>query len=712
MASTYTADYSFTTGVDRVTSALGGIGIGPLILQSYTGQVDGIIWRVQVSLNGAKQQRDWFDITTLVRNFSFATGRNDELQEFSTCQLTVELSNASGVFTPGQSSFAIPGRPFRVIAETQGVQYIMVTGYADDWSVEYPLNGRDAIAIVDCSGAFMFLQNARSDTFLDPQYTSDRVIQMVSEVGGIEVLVDSAGTIVMPELELYETEVLSVIRAAGSTEFGQLYESRGGGIIFSGRAKRFEQTGTKIVFGDNLVSESPYEDAAWMYSQNKIYNRVQVTADPDNPQTILDLNSATKYGTKQFSLDIDAQNSLDDAGFNDTYAESLARFIAGRYSEPALRVNNLGLHLGGRSELWDKLLSLNINDRVVVRRRPPGYTPELTTSTSRTTRFGLFNLGGDDVLYDLSAENAAKQLNSVSTTWTSGNIGVTNYNPSNAQVLVINDPVTATDGENHFQYKYTFSGTETTTTTSAALIYTVCNDFIPVGQIFDGASLSAGEKIYFWIEVDSLGGTITTPSGNNSARFYVEPIALFYSTAYQDMGTDPEPFGISGVLPAETTPTTTLTIPSGTLCKRVECYAKTLYASKGNLGYIKVGLALWFSPSFTFVAGTQLDFKFDDVRVYGGRRSTEFTTINGTSTLGATLGSSAPTNTPFPGWVDTREPSVGTRINRECFVEQIRHDVSPGQDSWKMTLGLSDAITGAYWALDSSRLGVDTRLGI
>jgi hypothetical protein len=704
---TYTSANQYTTGIDRVVSVSGAGGA-----QAVTGQLSGIVWRVQVSLNGAKEQRDWFDITTLVRKFSFSAGRNDELQEFSTCQLTVELSNASGVFTPGQSSFAIPGRPFRIIAETQGVQYVMISGYADDWSVEYPLKGRDAIAIVDCSGSFMFLQNARSDTFLDPQYTSDRVIQMVSEVGGIEVLVDLAGTIVMPELELYETEVLSVVRSAGATEFGQLYESRDGGIVFSGRAKRFAQTGTKIVFGDDAATESPYEDAAWTYSQNKIYNRVQVTADPDNPQTIVDLDSAAKYGTKQFSLDIDAQISFDDTSFNDTYAESLARFIAGRYSEPSLRVSNIGLHLGGRSELWDELLALNINDRVLVRRRPPGYTPELTTSTTRTTRFGLSNLGGDDVLYDLSAENAAQQLNSVSTKWTSDDIGVTNYNPSNAQVLVINDPVAASDGDNHFQYKYTFSGTETTPNNSAALIYMVYDNFIPVGQIFDGSSLSTSEKIYFWMEVDSLGGTITTPSGDNSARFYVEPIALFYNTAYQGMGTDPEPIGGLSPIPAETTPTTTLTIPSGTLCKRVQCEAELLYATKGNLGYIKVGLALWFSPSFTFVAGTQLDFKFDDMRVYGGRRSTEFTQINGTSTLGATLGSYAPTNTPFPGWVDTREPSVGTRIERECFVEQIRHDVSPGEDSWKMTLGLSDAITGAYWALDSSRLGVDTRLGI
>jgi len=383
---TYTSAYQYTTGISRVTSVSGGGGGTPI-----SGQKNGIIWRVQVSLNGAKQTRDWRDITTLVRNFSFVIGRNDELQEFSTCQLTIELSNASGVFTPGTSNFAVPGRPFRVVAESAGVRYIMVSGYSDNWTVQYPSHGKDATASVECSGAFMFCQNARSDTYLYAQYTSDRVVQMISEVGGIEVTVDPAGSIVMPDLELYETEILSVIRSAGNTEFGQLYETKEGGIRFSGRTRRFQQTGTKITFGDDQLTETPYEDGAWTYSQNKIYNRVQVTADPDNPQVILDLNSAALYGTKQLSIDIDAQNSLTNTGYNDTYAESLARFLVGRYSEPSLRISNIGVHLGGRRDWWDEFLNLDINDRVVVRRRPPGYTKELTTSTTRTTTFGIPN---------------------------------------------------------------------------------------------------------------------------------------------------------------------------------------------------------------------------------------------------------------------------------------------------------------------------------
>jgi hypothetical protein len=130
---------------------------------------------------------------------------------------------------------------------------------------------------------------------------------------------------------------------------------------------------------------------------------------------------------------------------------------------------------------------------------------------------------------------------------------------------------------------------------------------------------------------------------------------------------------------------------------------------------------------------TTLEYRFDNLRIFSpgsGIGLNAVTKLNGlefpnygngdrfwnqrlysdTDPTYATLSSKDPYD--IYDDMSVRTPSIGTRIDRECFVEQIRHDVSPGEDSWKMTLGLSDAITGAYWALDSSRLGVDTRLGI
>lgn len=686
---------------------------------AQTSQEFNPTWRIEMALGGIYFSRSWVDVTTLVRRFSFTRGRADELQDFSTLSLDIIFDNQDGFFTPEYSPLVSPGRPMRVFCEAPSRRYLLCFGYVDEWSIEYPAQGKDAIAQASCNGVFTLLQSVRSDTFLDPQITSDRIIQMVSEAGAIELEIPEPGTIAMPEFELYETEIGSVVKSAASTEFGQLFENKSGGIRFEGRGARFAQTETRIVFGDELSVETGYEDASWDYSQNKIFNRVTITADPDDPQTVLDLGSASKYGVRQFSADIDAINSVDDDAFNVTYAESLASFIVGRYSEPALRVENIGLYPAGDEDVWDALLALDINDRVVVNRRPPAYVPELTTSTTRTTRFGLPNLGGDDVLFDLSAENSSFRgpLDEASS-WVIGARDITNFSASRGGVFAIAGPDEATDGSNYFQFRYTPNGTEVTSNTVAGDLLAFHDVLIPLSEVLPGSSFGIGDDIFFWVELDSLGGTMTIPSGNNSATFIIEPFLKFYATDYSELV---QPGAIGVASPVETVPTTTVSIPKGRIAKRVSYPAGTDYFLTGkDLGYVKVGVRIGFTFDYTFVANALVDVRFDNIRVYGGLRETQYQTINGTASilLNSFLGqiSSGGIITvyddEFAGWVDTREPSIGTRIERECFVEQIRYDVAPGNDNWKVSLGLSDAITGAYWALGKSKLGIDTRLAI
>lgn len=349
-------------------------------------------WRVQMMLRRLSPSGEWTDVTTLVRSATWVRGRTDELQDFSTLNLTIVFDNSSFAFTPEFSPLITPSRPMRVLVEHDGEQYVMATGFVDEWRIEYPLDGKDAVTIAECTGPFSFLANARSDTFLDAQLTSERIVQMISEVGNVEMDISDTGTIYMPEFELYDTDVYSVVKQAALTEFGQLYETRTGKIRFDGRGRRFQNITPRITFGDDPDTETPYEEAEWSYSGNKIINRATVTADPDDPQTIVDLNSARLYGTRQYSIDIDAQNGANDTAYNVVYAEALANFIIGRYSEPALRVNNVRLHPASRESIWPTLLDLEVNDRIDVNRRPPGYTQELTTSTSRKTQAGIANV--------------------------------------------------------------------------------------------------------------------------------------------------------------------------------------------------------------------------------------------------------------------------------------------------------------------------------
>ncbi|MGA0186301.1 MAG: hypothetical protein ACO3LA_07315 [Ilumatobacteraceae bacterium] len=657
-----------------------------------TSQEFNPTWRIEMALGGIYLGRTWVDVTTLVRRFSFTRGRADELQDFSTLSLDIIFDNREGFFTPEYSPLVTPARPMRVFCEYEGTRYQLCFGYVDEWGIEYPANGVDATATASCSGIFTLLQSARSDTFLDYQITTDRIIQMASEVADVEIDIPEPGTITMPEFELYETEVGAVIKASASTEFGQLYENKTGGIRFDGRGERFKQTQTAIVFGDDLDIETGYEDAEWDYSQNKIFNRVTITADPDDPQTVIDLASARRYGVKQFSADIDAINSIDDDAYNTTYAEALANFIVGRYAEPALRVNSIALNPADRQNIWDALLGLDINDRVVVNRRPPGYTPELTTSTSLKTQIGLENALLLDPTHDPYGTNLSRRtVTNGLTTSSEWSFVDPLYEPANISKEY--EIITDESGLTYFQIRiFIESGYSPSPTDNPVVTLEHSGISIPAGQF---ATIAA--YVY--------GGTMTVETNEETTQ----PFSVRCGYDLDFFGTGGGGVGTSSL--------------SGFPVNIIQ--PQRIWTSLENTG-VSAGL---LSPKIIVEWGTAalpigsvIEVRFGEFAVHGPRSTASF---NGTYiTTGGSKYKDAAYGTLDAAYVSANTdlylgmlgiipiPSIGERIERDCFVEQIRYDVAPGNDNWKVALGLSDAITGAYWTLGKSKLGVDTRLAI
>jgi hypothetical protein len=668
------------TGLTQQTSAT-----------AEAGQEHNPTWRIEMALGGILSNRSWVDVTNLVRRFSFTRGRADELQDFSTCSLSIIFDNREGFFTPEYSPLVTPGRPMRVMCEAQGKRYMLCFGYVDEWAVEYPTNGRDGVATASCNGVFTLLQSVRSDTFLDPQITTDRIIQMAAEAGAIELDIDT-GSIAMPEFELYETEVGAVIKAAASTEFGQLYENKSGGLRFDGRGRRFTQTATKIIFGDDLAIEAGYEDAEWDYSQNKIFNRVTITADPDDPQTLLNPTSAAIYGVKQFSADIDAINGVDDDAFNTTYAESLASFILGRYSEPALRVNSIGLVPAGDDSIWDALLGLEINDRVVVNRRPPGYTPELTTSPTRKTQFGTENLLLEDPTADPYGTNLSRRTvtNGLITSdrWTVGLADITNGSGPEYEII------TEDSGFTYFQTRL------------------FANSYTPDGSLTGRIStfheqFSSVPSKYYVFSAYVYGASVTTVAGEETDRTFNAHIGI---TETLSSGPGGGSQGISGNIIASSL--------SGFSVNNIEPQRIwAVFLTDSDSAFLSPSVVLEIGRS-AIPNGSVIELRFGLLAVLGpfnsplGFNGLTISNFSGGYAYGTLDPAYTSPNNDIYDLMNITTPSIGTRIERECFVEQIRYDVSPGNDKWKVALGLSDAITGAYWALGKSKLGIDTRLAI
>jgi hypothetical protein len=102
------------------------------------------------------------DVSTYVRSVQIKRGRSSELDDFTTGNCQVILSNEDRTFDPENTVGAYygkitPGRPIRIQATAPGGSAETIfQGYVDQWDQQYT-NPSDAVAVVTASDAFKVL---------------------------------------------------------------------------------------------------------------------------------------------------------------------------------------------------------------------------------------------------------------------------------------------------------------------------------------------------------------------------------------------------------------------------------------------------------------------------------------------------------------------------------------------------------------------------
>lgn len=102
------------------------------------------------------------DVSTAVRSVQIKRGRSSELDDFTTGNCQVILSNEDRTFDPENTVGAYygkitPGRPIRIQATVPGGSAETIfQGYVDQWDQQYT-NPSDAVAVVTASDAFKVL---------------------------------------------------------------------------------------------------------------------------------------------------------------------------------------------------------------------------------------------------------------------------------------------------------------------------------------------------------------------------------------------------------------------------------------------------------------------------------------------------------------------------------------------------------------------------
>lgn len=165
------------------------------------------------------------------------------------------------------------------------------------------------------------------------------------------------------------TSVLTACQDVATTENGNLWANPGGFVRFTSRTSRYLNTTAKWVFGENTAGgELPYEgDIAYDYDPTQIYNTVVVSQNNGVVATAIDTTSAKRYFSRTLERTINPYSASE--------AIDASNYLLARYKQPSQRIAGLTLNPAANPSLWPAVLSMQIGDRVTVKRRTlPGYT--------------------------------------------------------------------------------------------------------------------------------------------------------------------------------------------------------------------------------------------------------------------------------------------------------------------------------------------------
>lgn len=131
-----------------------------------------------VPLNSTLASITYTDVSTAVRSVQIKRGRSSELDDFTTGNCQIILSNEDRTFDPENTASTYygkitPGRPIRIQATAPGGSaQTIFQGYVDQWDQQYT-NPSDAVAVVTASDAFKVLNLITLPSYWEYQIRED-----------------------------------------------------------------------------------------------------------------------------------------------------------------------------------------------------------------------------------------------------------------------------------------------------------------------------------------------------------------------------------------------------------------------------------------------------------------------------------------------------------------------------------------------------------
>jgi hypothetical protein len=318
----------------------------------------------------------FYDLTDRVTSVTINRGLSRELDRFTTGSAQLEFVNQDRTFDPFYTESEYypdvkPRRPVRISSVISGSTAVQFTGLIEDWSIDFSVKG-DATAGAACVDGFILFGGqqlaAHTATSELPGARINSILDR-AEVNWPDNLrdIDTGNQILQADVVEQGREVLEYLQLVAASEPGLLFMSKENEVVF--RNRNASASAGTIIFSD-AGTAIPFTDVAISYGTELLYNRVTITPLGIEPQTAEATDSQLEYGTQ--SLDLSGLLiRTGSAGTADSQA--IADFLVGKYAEPDLRFESLGVQLAGLSEADQaSVMGIELADIVRVEYQPNG----------------------------------------------------------------------------------------------------------------------------------------------------------------------------------------------------------------------------------------------------------------------------------------------------------------------------------------------------
>jgi hypothetical protein len=365
--------------------------------------VKGLLDNTEYTLSGDRL----FDVTKRVLSVSTKRGKSEALDRIDAGVASITVDNSDRLFDPlfedglyyGQ---LIPRRELRISANEKPVLY----GYIDDFDIAYDPSGNSRVRI-DVSDAFSVLVNSLLNETTPTSELSGARINAILDLPEVDWPANQrdidSGDTVMLDTDIAEgTSALSYLQLVESSEFGTLFLSKDGKLVF--RARNSAPNTIDLSFTDKETvpgfTTIPFSDIRIVYGSENLYNRIVLeNADVVPEQAIAeDVESQLYYGVRTYTQTGVLVQDPEQLQY-------LADFLLARFKIPSYRFESIEVVLNTISlEKQSELLDLELGDIVEVNFTPSGIPPEVKqycriiaidhdwNPTNRRVNFGLEKL--------------------------------------------------------------------------------------------------------------------------------------------------------------------------------------------------------------------------------------------------------------------------------------------------------------------------------